>query len=217
MNLVRDLERRLERLVEGVAGKVFRGSVHPSELAARIARESDLGLRETSVGSVAPNQFSVHLSHKDVAALAEADQLNRELEHAVEVTAFARGWRLQGPARVWIEADDAVSGGMVRIEPAEAAGPREAWAHLIDSSEQWPVTVNRCVIGRSAGVDLSLPADTVSRRHAMLWQEDGSTWIYDLGSSNGTFVEGVAAVEPLIVESGQRITFGAVPYVLKNS
>ncbi len=76
------------------------------------------------------------------------------------------------------------------------------------------MTVNRCLIGRSAAADVSLPADTVSRRHALLWQEDGETWIYDLGSANGTYVNGLAADEPLAIEPGQRITLGAVPYVV---
>ena len=104
--------------------------------------------------------------------------------------------------------------GSLRVVPTEAPGPRPPWAHLVDAAAQYPVTVNRCLIGRSAAADLSLPADTVSRRHALLWQEDGATWIYDLGSANGTYVNGMAAAEPLAIEPGQRITLGAVPYVV---
>ena len=132
MKLVRDLARRLEQLVEGVAGKVFRGTVHPAELAARIVRESDLIRREGPLGPVAPNQFATHLSEKDIAALTEAEPVNRELEHAVEVTAMARGWRLEGPARVWLEADSTVSAGMVRIESSETPGPRPAWPDSLE-------------------------------------------------------------------------------------
>ena len=214
VKLVRDLERRLELLVEGVAGKVFRGSVHPAELAARIVRESDLTRREGPLGPVAPNEFGIHLNESDVTALTEAGSINRELENAVEVTAAARGWRLEGPARVWLEVDEAVTAGMIRIVPSESPGERPVWAKLIGHSEELHITINRCLIGRSAEADLSLMIDSVSRRHAMLWQEDGDVWMYDLGSANGTFVEGTLASEPIPVESGQRITFGATPYVL---
>ena len=215
MKLVRDLERRLEQLVEGVAGKVFRGTVHPAELAARIVRESDLIRREGPLGPVAPNQFAIHLSEKDIAALTEAEPVNRELEHAVEVTAMARGWRLEGPARVWLEADSTVSAGMVRIESSETPGSRPAWARLVGVGQELEVTFNRCLVGRSSEADVSLLVDSVSRRHAMVWQEDGTAWVYDLGSANGTFVEGIPASEPVPIETGQRVAFGTTPYVLQ--
>jgi hypothetical protein len=215
VKLVRDLERPLEQLVEGVAGKVFRGSVHPAELAAQIVRESDLTRREGPLGPVAPNEFAVHLSPKDVTELTEAGVINRELEHAVEITAIERGWRLEGPARVWLEADDTVTAGMVRIGSTEVPGQRAAWATLIGPSTELAVTVNRCVIGRSSDADVTIPIDSVSRRHAMLWQEDGTSWMYDLGSANGTFVDGAAASEPIPIVSGQRVRFGATPFVVQ--
>ena len=216
VKLVRDLERRLEQLVEGVAGKVFRGAVHPAELAARIARESDLTRRESPLGPVAPNQFAVHLSAKDVAALTEAGSINRELERAVEVTAAARGWRLEGPARVWLEADESVSHGMARLESSEVPGQRPSWAILLGHDVELPITFNRCLIGRSAEADVSIPIDSVSRRHAVLWQEDATIWIYDLGSANGTFIEGTPASDTLPIEFGQRVTFGPTPFVLQG-
>ena len=215
MKLVRDLERRLEQLVEGVAGKVFRGAVHPAELAARIVRESDLNRREGPLGPVAPNEFAVHLSEKDITELGEAGQINRELERAVEVTAAARGWRLEGPARVWLEADTAVSAGMARIDAKESPGERPVWSLFRGHESELDVTVNRCLIGRATDADVTISVDSVSRRHAMLWQEDEAIWMYDLGSANGTFVEGVPAVEPTPIESGHRVAFGAIPYVFQ--
>ncbi len=215
MKLVRDLERRLEQLVEGVAGKVFRGSVHPAELAARIVREADLGRRNGPLGPVAPNQFAVHLSEKDTGALAEAGQVNRELERAVEVTAAARGWRLEGPARVWLEADPTVSAGMVKVHAEETPGPRPAWGKLVTHDQELDLTVNRSLVGRGADADVTIAVDTISRRHALLWQEDDAIWIYDLGSANGTFVDGVPARQPTTVEPGQRVTLGTTPFVLQ--
>ena len=216
MKLARDLERRLERLVEGVAGKVFRGSVHPAELAARIARESDLNRREGSLGPVAPNEFAVHLSAKDISALSDAGPINRELEHAVEITAAARGWRLEGPARVWLEANDTVTAGMVRLDSREVPGQREPWATLKGHNAELSVTVNRCLIGRAVDADVPLLIDSISRRHAMLWQEGDAIWIYDLGSANGTFVEGAPASDPTPITSGQRVMFGTTPLVLQT-
>ncbi|MBX3465773.1 MAG: FHA domain-containing protein [Planctomycetes bacterium] len=46
------------------------------------------------------------------------------------------------------------------------------------------------VIGRAQEADLSVPSNRVSRRHAEIYWKDGRPWIKDLGSQNGTQVNG---------------------------
>jgi hypothetical protein len=53
----------------------------------------------------------------------------------------------------------------------------------------------RLVIGRSSGCELVLADDTVSRRHAELFIEDGRWLLRDLDSSNGTWLNGRRVVE----------------------
>jgi two-component system, NtrC family, response regulator AtoC len=48
----------------------------------------------------------------------------------------------------------------------------------------------RLVVGRSADCDLTIPHDSVSRRHAVIHGGDDGWHVEDLGSSNGTFVGG---------------------------
>jgi predicted component of type VI protein secretion system len=57
-------------------------------------------------------------------------------------------------------------------------------------------------IGRDAGNDISLPDEAASARHAVLEQRDEEWWIEDLGSTNGTLVNGVK------IEKRERIRFG---------
>ena len=51
------------------------------------------------------------------------------------------------------------------------------------------------MIGRSSGCELVLADDTVSRRHAELFIEDGRWLLRDLDSSNGTWLNGRRIVE----------------------
>jgi uncharacterized protein involved in exopolysaccharide biosynthesis len=51
------------------------------------------------------------------------------------------------------------------------------------------------VIGRSAQVDISIPDMSVSDRHAMVVARDGRHLVYDLGSSNGTYVNDVRILQ----------------------
>jgi hypothetical protein len=65
----------------------------------------------------------------------------------------------------------------------------------------------RLVIGRSSRCQLVLAHDTVSRRHAELRIEDGRWLLRDLGSSNGTWVNGRRVVEAE-VRPGDRLHLG---------
>jgi two-component system response regulator GlrR len=72
------------------------------------------------------------------------------------------------------------------------------------------VTVEtRQVIGSATGVDLVIPEPTVSRIHAELEPRDSGLWVRDLGSRNGTFVDGVR-VECACVPEGGRVLLGGV-------
>lgn len=68
----------------------------------------------------------------------------------------------------------------------------------------------RVVVGRSRSCDIRLREDTVSRLHAALVWEDNGWTLEDLGSSNGTFLNGQRVVEPQRVKVGDKVRFGAV-------
>jgi pSer/pThr/pTyr-binding forkhead associated (FHA) protein len=52
-------------------------------------------------------------------------------------------------------------------------------------------TPAHCVLGRSSMCGLCLPHDaTVSRQHCLIELEGGSAWVQDLGSRNGTYLNG---------------------------
>jgi pSer/pThr/pTyr-binding forkhead associated (FHA) protein len=63
------------------------------------------------------------------------------------------------------------------------------------------------VIGRSSELDMVLVEDMVSRRHAKITVTDGQIFIQDLGSTNGTFVNG-EKVKRARIEEGDRVLVG---------
>jgi hypothetical protein len=64
------------------------------------------------------------------------------------------------------------------------------------------------VIGRSSSSELQVLDASVSRRHAAVGVEDGEAWLEDLGSQNGTFVNGVRVTGRVALYHRDRISIG---------
>lgn len=72
-------------------------------------------------------------------------------------------------------------------------------------------------VGRSAKCDLPLPEDThMSQYHARFTLRDGACFVEDLGSTNGTRLNGQALAEPTRVERGDRIGLGKTMLELRK-
>jgi len=63
------------------------------------------------------------------------------------------------------------------------------------------------VIGRSSDLDMVLVEDMVSRRHAKIAMNDGNVILQDLGSTNGSFVNG-EKVKRIRLRDGDRVLIG---------
>lgn len=73
------------------------------------------------------------------------------------------------------------------------------------------------VVGREDGLGLSLLGEsTVSRRHAAVIRQGGQVIVKDLGSTNGTFVNGRKVDTESVVQPGDDVQFGAVKFRLEG-
>jgi serine phosphatase RsbU (regulator of sigma subunit) len=75
--------------------------------------------------------------------------------------------------------------------------------------KRFPLHSLPAVIGRTPPADLVLEGTTVSRRHCRLELHDGQLRLNDLGSTNGTFVNGARLEEAAVLEDGANIGVGA--------
>lgn len=71
-------------------------------------------------------------------------------------------------------------------------------------------------IGRDAGNDVPLTDEAASARHAVLELRDGEWWIEDLGSTNGTLVNGQRIEKRERVRFGDEIAIGRVALRLER-
>lgn len=86
---------------------------------------------------------------------------------------------------------------------------------LADGSEV--VLQNSCSIGRTPGNDVILPHDKISRRHALIHaQEHGRFCFVDLGSSNGSYINGRRVIQPVILKDQDQIDLGPARLVYRD-
>lgn len=74
--------------------------------------------------------------------------------------------------------------------------------------ERFPFDQPELILGRDPACDRQIDAPGVSRRHARLYQQAGGCWLEDLGSTNGTFVNGQRLSAPRLLQSGDEIRLG---------
>jgi len=79
-----------------------------------------------------------------------------------------------------------------------------------------PGSGTRFVIGRTGECDLCLADLSVSRRHAELIRVQDGWLLTDLGSHNGTRLNGWLVREPVPVRAGDRVEFGAAMFVFTD-
>ena len=131
---LQQVERRLERLVEGVFSKAFRGGLQPVELGRRLTREVDAHRTVSVRGTVAPNHATLTLSEIDAERFeAFADAFVRELEEAMREHARDRSYRFIGPVKVELYQDPDFKKGefTLVVEVRQGAGGLPAAALVL--------------------------------------------------------------------------------------
>ena len=193
MKLARQLERRLEDALDGLAGRIFRGGLQVPELTARLAREAELAEFKTPAGPATANHFRLLINPSNLGG--GSDRVSSELSAAFAAHAAERGWRLEGPVTVTIGPSPAVGVGSVTCEAdGGSPGPLSTWATLTGSNGQAvEIRPNRALIGRSQDADVVIDAPEVSRLHALIYRQDGEAFVVDLASANGTEIDGNAS------------------------
>ena len=210
---MQSLERRLERMVEGVFSRRARNSIRPIELGRRLIREMD-DQRSVDVQGrrIVPNFFEIHLSPDDHAGFADIEAaLRTELVEAAREYAREEGYHFMGPVAVELRVDNSLKPGRFGIgsQLRQSPGGTLAGAIVMPSGERIELGAAPIVIGRMSECDITIPDTNVSRRHAQIRPSGSGFSIADLGSTNGTLVNGERLVTEKRLADGDIISVGA--------
>jgi hypothetical protein len=253
VGVLQRFEKRLESLVEGAFAKVFKGVVHPVEIASAMQREADAHKSILGAGrTLVPNRYIIDLSPSDHDRLESfAAPLAQELAQAQAEYIGEQGWTVYGDVIVEIERGEGLDTGMFRVvsevytgtmdapeatsygddpygdnEPgnygAPVTAPPMSGAPMSAApmsgaprsgapaggrprfvgpdGRPYPLTIGSTVIGRGEAAQVRIADVGISRQHARVDFDGSRVVITDLGSTNGTAVNGsrvnAAALQP---------------------
>ncbi|MDA8070500.1 MAG: DUF3662 and FHA domain-containing protein [Actinomycetota bacterium] len=209
---LQQFEQRLERLVEGAFTKAFRSDLQPVEIGRRLTREMDLLRRVGVNGLIAPNVFVVELSNDDAFRFERfSEVLARELADAGREHARVEGYSFVGPVEVELRRSPRLRAGRYNVYADFVEGPGAVAAGVLVLADGTRVEIGEepVIVGRLPECTIAVGDPNVSRRHAEVCRVgDGPTVaVRDLGSTNGTRVNGVP-VQQQVLADGDEVTVG---------
>lgn len=175
-----------------------------SETPLPAVRASDAD-RDRAVEWLRERAVDGRLSHDSF--VWRVDRVMRARNQA-ELTEVVRDLPADGPVtRALTSAASSLSTMITRV--------RQAW----DAPKLSPLVLpreagQRMVIGREHDCDLLMTEISVSRHHAELHFDGVDWWLRDLGSKNGTRVNGMRAQLPFRVRPGDAVSFGQAKFRL---
>jgi hypothetical protein len=173
---------------------------------------------DSGVGLVAPappssrpsaaerERVIVQLRTARVSERLSLDTFAARVELAYAATSHEQLSALLADLRAQSPLERAVAAGVTTVSRWAAT---IEWAWRSARLPQLALPAHRCaVIGRSRDCDCVLGDATVSRRHARIDHSDGRWSLADLGSLNGTWLNGRRVVDEVEVHPGDEVAFG---------
>jgi hypothetical protein len=234
------VERFFERLVERPSARLFKTRLQPVQVLRRIERAMDADRGADGRRGLVPDQFTVRLHSTDLAGLDPASEVAAELASGALSYARSHGYALRDRPRVTLLPDDTLRLGEAEVDatvsptsdPVAGIDPADGGTRVYEipvvrgpnveleirepgqSSRRIPVSGAPIHVGRGAECELVLRDSRVSRRHARLVARDGVLILTDLGSTNGTMVNG-HRVSEMVLGAGDRIELGESTLVVQ--
>ncbi len=223
-----------DKIEKGVGNAVasafsrFRSDLKPIEISSALKKALDEHAATMSrERTISPNVFLVSLDQTDYQKVVQwgEEALVEELTKSVTDYATEQDYAFLGPIRIRFQQNDTVKLGTVKVEASTRRGA-VAPATSRSASAQHPIveigphryllTGAVTVIGRGSECDITVDDTGVSRRHLELRVTPAGVIATDLGSTNGSFVEGHRITAATLID-GNTLTIGRTHIMFWNS
>ena len=219
MSVLDRFEKSVEGAVNGVFSKFGSKDLQPVDLSSALEREIDN--EAMPVGrdrTVAPNEYRFKLSTPDFDHIEQWGSETLADELADNLTNYARSqhYAFVGPVVVIFEEDHDLAKGSFKLTAASVQGnavpvttdEQSQDCPLLEiNGSQYLLTKEKTILGRGSGCDIVIDDPGISRKHLEIDVTPNGVIARDLGSTNGTYVEGHQVPAATLLD-GNTITIG---------
>ncbi|MUH59331.1 FhaA domain-containing protein [Bifidobacterium canis] len=219
MSVLDRFEKSVEGAVNGVFAKFGSKDLQPVDLSSALEREIDA--EAMPVGrdrTVAPNEYRFKLSTPDFDRIEQwgSEALANELADNLTQYAKSQHYAFVGPVVVIFEEDLQLTKGNFKLTSESVQGnavpvttdeQTQDCPMLEVNNNQYLLTKDKTILGRGSGCDIVIDDPGISRKHLEIDITDNGVIARDLGSTNGTYVEGHQVPAATLLD-GNTITIG---------
>ncbi len=219
MSVLDSFEKGVESAVNGMFSRFGSRDLKPVDLSSALEKEIDS--RVVAMGrdrSVAPNEYTFDLSTPDFERIEKwgAEALANELADKLTEYGENRHYSFVGSVVVIFQEDYDLKKGEYHlssesvegnIAPVPTKNGFKDFPILEIAGRQYLLTATSTIIGRGSGCDIVIDDPGISRKHLEIKITPNGVIARDLGSTNGTYVEGHRVPAATLMD-GNTITIG---------
>lgn len=218
--VLKRIEQKLEKLVEGTFTRVFPSSVKPIELGKRVRRvledKKTIGVQGQII---IPNRYVISLSPKDLENIESIQEsIQREISSSIRDHANDENYHFQGTLTVEIFSNSSLKTGSIEVDGLfeENKGGFPPGSLIDENGKRLIITEQKLSIGRDTKSTMQVVDVEVSRNHAEIRLLNTSFVLIDLQSTNGTFVNG-QRVQEHTLQNFDQIKIGSTILLFQKS
>lgn len=218
--VLKRIEQKLEKLVEGTFTRAFPSSVKPIELGKRVRRvledKKTIGVQGQII---IPNRYVISLSPKDLENIESIQEsIQREISSSIRDHANDENYHFQGTLTVEILSNSSLKTGSIEVDGLfeENKGGFPPGSLIDENGKRLIITEQKLSIGRDTKSTMQVVDVEVSRNHAEIRLLNTSFVLIDLQSTNGTFVNG-QRVQEHTLQNFDQIKIGSTILLFQKS
>ena len=218
--VLKRIEQKLEKIVEGTFTRVFPSSVKPIELGKRVRRvledKKTIGVQGQII---IPNRYVISLSPKDLENIESIQEsIQREISSSIRDHANDENYHFQGTLTVEIFSNSSLKTGSIEVDGLfeENKGGFPPGSLIDENGKRLIITEQKLSIGRDTKSTMQVVDVEVSRNHAEIRLLNTSFVLIDLQSTNGTYVNG-QRVQEHTLQNFDQIKIGSTILLFQKS
>lgn len=216
MGFIANIEKTLERKVNGLFSKAFKSALEPVEIASGIRHEMDSKASVISRERIlVPNHYLVKLSPQDYERFKGLGQpLIDELISLSGAHSKKQGFSFGEVLAIELVADPSLVVGQLDVS-SEGRNLEVQWLPVLEvSGKALDIKGARATVGRDSSADIQINDNGLSRKHFEILWDGKNAIVRDLKSTNGTKVGG-KKIDQAALSNETVISAGRTNFVFK--